>query len=127
MTAIGVLTFVFFPGTFVAVRSYGFESDASANSNQSIFAMPLINWHPQKDESRLHSQFWLYPVVTICFTIFVLVVFLIPWLWLSNRIPRKPETQGQEHTFWHTLKPRLLGLWNKICRGNNPPADNGEV
>ncbi|KAH8800918.1 hypothetical protein F5884DRAFT_809394 [Xylogone sp. PMI_703] len=87
MTAIGVLTFVFFPGTFVA----------------SIFAMPLINWYPQENESRLHNQFWLFPVVTICFTVFVLVVVLTPWLWLSNRITRKPETSS-------------LGLWNKISR-----------
>jgi len=73
MTVIGVLTFVFFPGTFLA----------------SIFTMPLINWNPDKSkgEKKLHDQFYLFPVVTIAFTAAILLLFW-PGIWIMNGITR---------------------------------------
>lgn len=72
MNAIGILTFLFFPGTFIA----------------TVFAMPFMFWYPNtgEDDTMPQKQFWLYPVVTLSLT-FAVITVLVPWIWRANQIP----------------------------------------
>jgi hypothetical protein len=47
--------------------------------------MPLINWHPDRVTGRLHPQFYLFPVVTIAFSILLFLIFGSV-VWVTNKI-----------------------------------------
>lgn len=113
MRSIALLTMIFLPGTYVAVRPNTFFRPLSSPSKlmtpleQSFFAMPLFKWDadPTKKERIYSDKFWIYWVVTASLTLAVIVV----WVLFSCRSRiRRRRTRRAEYG-----KSGLLGIFRR--------------
>ncbi len=92
MKAIAVLTMVFLPGTFFAVRSWRVLGllPLYTNCPKTLFAMPLFDWEASSSLRVLKSRSWVYWAVTVPATILVHVFWRIwfkfdNWRMVNNR------------------------------------------
>lgn len=82
MKTIAVLTILFLPGTYISASSSCyliFSSYSLANTKQTLFAMPLLNWEAKAGDSVMSSRFWIYWALTLPLTLTVVSIWLV-WL-----------------------------------------------
>ncbi|PNP60642.1 hypothetical protein FNYG_14626 [Fusarium nygamai] len=82
MKAIGLLTMVFLPATFIA----------------TLFAMPIFQWNAEPGTSVVSDRFWVYWAVTLPLTAIVVLVWLA-WLRLTTRNRPAPRDKAGKTRF----------------------------
>jgi hypothetical protein len=102
MKTLALITTVFLPGTYVAVCLCLslFLRSMSANRVQTLFSMSMFSWSQASSDtsasSIVSSRFWIYWVVTIPLTIFVIVCWRVWWLWQESAYQKAVDAAVQE-------------------------------
>ena len=95
MMGIALLTMIFLPATFTAVRSTSLSPSPSVSRSimasgdsytltdpppQSLFAMPLFQWDAPESNEILSPRFWVFWAVTLPVMAVVICVHFA-WIW----------------------------------------------
>lgn len=107
MVTIAAITMVFLPGTFVAVSETE-QIRNLTNNQQPCFSISLFNWNGN-GKTIVEIQFWIYWVVTVPLTIFIVVSC---YLWFNYNPIRILETaRGATN-----LDRRMVRDLAELCR-----------
>jgi len=92
MKTIAVLTIVFLPGTFVAVKSLQSLQRATLTLLQALFSMPMFNWQADSGTAVVSPRFWVYWAITAPLTIAVVLVWFI-WIAIKDARHKKEDLE----------------------------------
>jgi len=119
MKTIAVLTLVFLPGTYVAVRILCVASSsyiillqqvAPLNYLQALFSMSMFNWQARNGEPVYSSYLWVYFLITVPLTVLVVAV----WFWWFRTQERTHKPDIEENSSCPVLKLRSSTKLGKV-------------
>lgn len=93
MKGIALITIVFLPATFVSVSICltSSTSNTRADSSQTFFAMPIMNFSVDSRLPYVKDTFWLYWAVTVPLTAVVLASYIAFRAMLNKRHRREDQ------------------------------------